>query len=252
MKNQLIHADNLITMSHINSQSIDLIYVDPPFASQANYHTKDGTLAFSDKDDITTYLIKLKIRLIRMHDLLTNNGSIYVHVDWRVSHHVRFLLDDIFGQANLLNEIIWAYNSGGGTKTRFGRKHDTILLYSKTKQYTFNTDIMRVPYSKDINIPASKAHYYHPIGKVLSDVWQIPTISQNNKCERVDYPTQKPEALLRRIILASSNPGDTVADFYCGSGTTCVVARQLNRNWIGIDSSKIAIEIASKRLANCS
>lgn len=245
---QLIKADNLEAMGSLPDRSIDLIYVDPPFNSKAKYYTRSGEFAFADIDSTTVYLAGLKSRLTRMRDLLNDTGSIYVHVDWHASHHVRLLMDSIFGSGLLVNEIIWWYNSGGGSANRFGRKHDTILWYSRTPEYVFNLEAAREPYSEGINVPASKRHCYHPDGKVASDVWKIPVIGQNDKSERTGYPTQKPEALLRRIVAVSSTPGATVADFYCGSGTTCAVAAQLGRRWLGVDSSAVAIETTRRRL----
>lgn len=151
-----------------------------------------------------------------------------------------------FGYKNLMNEIIWNYNSAPRRKNSFGDRHDVIFRYCVSEENTFNE--IREPYSENINIPESKKHYYHPDGKVIGDVWNIKMIGQNDKTERVDYKTQKPKELIKRIIYSFSNEGDTVADFYLGSGTTAEVCYELKRNFIGCDISEKAIEITKKRL----
>jgi len=170
-----------------------------------------------------------------MRRVLRPSGTIYVHLDWHAVHYVKVALDGILGRENFRNEIVWHYNSGPRRQRDFGRRHDVILRYSKTADYYFDT--------------ACKRHYYHPRGKVMDDVWRIPIIAQNDKRERLGYPTQKPEALLEVIVRASSRPGDLVGDFFCGSGTTLAVAARLGRRWVGCDISPAAIAISQRRLA---
>ncbi|GJM24919.1 MAG: hypothetical protein DHS20C16_13340 [Phycisphaerae bacterium] len=189
--------------------------------------------------------------------MLKEAGTVYVHVDPRVSHHVRLLLDEIFGARNFLNEIIWSYRTGGVSTKWFGRKHDTILVYAKALgKHTFNTlrdGVYRTDGLKyeDDGRPYKQTKsgklYFHADGPVVTDVWEIPFLSTVS-LERTGYPTQKPEALLERIIRASSVPGDLVADFFCGSGTTLAVAKRMGRKWLGSDSSEEAVEIALSRL----
>ena len=192
-----------------------------------------------------SYLHFMAVRIWYIWLLLKDTGSFYLHCDPTMSHYLKQLCDIIFGTKNFINEIVWYYNSGARGK-RFGKRHDIIFWYAKTSQYVFNKDSVRVPYSPHINIPASKAHYYHPDGKVCDDVWQIPIISQNDKRERKGYPTQKPEALLERIILASSQEGELVVDFFAGAGTVPRVAERLARRWLAFDKQATAIEIIEK------
>jgi len=189
---------------------------------------------------------------------LSLRGLLYVHLNWRAVHYVKVELDRIFGEEHFLNEIIWGYRSGSRPGRWFSRKHDTILAYAKSPgQHTFNVlregeyrtrDLKRsadgVPYKSTRKGPI----FFHPDGPAMTDVWDIPILSTVSR-ERTGYPAQKPEALLRRIILASSNEGDTVADFFCGSGTTLAVAEQLGRDWMGCDESVEAVAIASARIA---
>jgi DNA modification methylase len=255
--NRLFFGDNLHIMRQLPSKSIDLIYIDPPFFSGRNYN-----VIFGDKNEIRSftdiweggmpgYLIWLNARLYEMKRLLKDTGVIYVHVDWHASHYVKIELDKIFGSGNMRNEIIWYYNSGARKQSDFGRRHDSIFRYSKSEVYFFNDDSshVREPYSPDINIPASKAHYYDPRGKVADDVWRIPIIPQNDKKERIGYPTQKPEKLLERIIDSSCPEHGVVADFFCGGGTTPAVAQRLNRRWIACDQSRIAVAVTADRIA---
>ena len=278
-------GDNLDVMRGLNSKSIDLIYLDPPFNSNATYSAPIGSLAagaaFKDTwslDDVDmawhgliaeeypalyrvidtsglshskgmkSYLIMMGVRFLEMKRILKDTGSIYIHVDPTASHYLKLVIDCIFGKENFRNEIVWHYNSGPRSST-FGKRHDIIFWVSMNKKiYCFNKDSVRVPYSPNINIPKSKAHYYHPDGKVMGDVWDIPILAQNDKKERTGYPTQKPLALLERIIKASSNEGDMILDPFCGCATACVAAEKLNRKWIGIDLSSKAYELVNYRL----
>lgn len=269
--NRLVYGDNLLAIAALLAGDednpsllgkVDLIYIDPPFDSKADYRTKITLpgitidqrptvleqFAYSDtwSDGTASYLAAIIPRLILMRELLSPRGSIYVHLDWHVSHYVKIALDEIFGREKLLNEIVWWYNSGGGTKRRFGRKHDVLFLYSKsTDGYLFNDDAVRIPYSAVI--AKSRMGMFNEDGKVCPDVWDISRPPNHSK-EWIGYATQKPEALLERILKASSNPESIVADFYSGSGTLSAVAEKLGRRWVAVDIGKPAVMITRKRL----
>jgi len=248
-------------MQSLPAASCDLIYLDPPFATQkTRTHAASGA-QYNDRwaGGIDGFLDFLQPRLEECRRLLPDTGTLYVHLDWRASHHVRLLLDRIFGDANFLNEIIWQYRTGGAAARWFARKHDTILAYAKKLgRHTFNvqrggrfrTDgLNRDEAGRPYKSTRKGRLYFHEDGPVLSDVWDIPFLSTVS-LERVDWPTQKPLALLERIITASSNPGDTVADFFCGSGTTLIAAQRLNRRPLGCDAALEAISITSARLTH--
>ena len=207
----------------------------------------DTMLTDSTNLSMLSYLAYILERLLLMKQVLRDTGSIYLHCDPTSSHYLKVIMDAIFGEECFRNEIVWYYNSGARGK-RFGKRHDTILWYSKTDDYIFNTDELRVPYSPDISVPASKAHYYHPNGKVCDDVWKIPIIAQNDKKERIGYATQKPLALLDRIVRASSKEGDVVLDPFCGCGTTLISAIQNRRHWVGVDVSGDAVDLMQARI----
>jgi site-specific DNA-methyltransferase (adenine-specific) len=303
--NTLYFGDNLeILRDKIPSNSVDLIYLDPPFKSGKNYNiifepelgrVKGATAQIKTFEDtwlwgeeaerefqgiiagaitlekpnqktiellkamrsylgessIMAYLAMMAPRLLEMRRVLKNTGSIYLHCDPTASHYLKLVMDSIFGYKNFRNEIIWFYETGGIPKQDFSRKHDTILRYSKTNNVTFNSDEIMESRSNEVlrriasGIPGatrSTGQYRHP-----SDVWKMPAINAMAK-ERLHYPTQKPEALLERIIRASSNEGDIILDPFCGCGTTIAVAERLNRQWIGIDITYLAIDIIKKRL----
>ena len=252
--NKLICGDNLIELAKIKEGVVDLIYIDPPFFSNKNYEVVWGDEAeirsFKDrwKGGINNYIGWMEERVIELYRVLKPTGSMYLHCDWHASHYLKVMMDKIFSVKNFRNEIIWHYNSGSRGKLNFGKRHDVIFRYTKSDKYHLNIDEIRVPYSPNISIPASKAHYYHPLGKVIGDVWKINIIPQNDKKERLGYPTQKPEALLERIIKASSNKGDLVLDAFAGCGTALAVAQKLGRRWIGIDISPTAIKLMEKRM----
>ena len=253
--NAIYCGDNLEVLRAFPDNSVDLIYADPPFFSGRKYETIWGDNAelrqFEDrfKGNIDWYIEWMSLRLQQCHRVLKDTGSLYLHCDWHANAHLRIAMDKIFGDSNFQNEIIWHYNSGARCKHDFGRRHDTILRYTKAQRYTFNSGTIREPYSKNINIPKCKEQYYSPLGKVMDDVWNIPIIAQNDKTERIGYPTQKPEALLKRIIEVSSNKDDIVLDPFCGCGTAIAVAQQLQRKWIGIDVSPTACRVMQRRLA---
>lgn len=247
-------------MQSLPEASCDLIYVDPPFWTGKQRTSARSPNGYDDRwpDDIADYLAFMEPRLKEMHRLLSERGSLYVHLDWRAVHYVKVLLDRIFGRENFLNEIIWAYRTGGVGKRWFSRKHDTILLYARhagrhifnaQREGEFRTDGLKQDENGRLYKSTKKGRlYFHADGPTMTDVWDIPFLSTVS-LERTGYPSQKPLALLERIIRASSNPGDVVADFFCGSGTTLVAAAKLNRRWIGCDRGEEACDIARKRLA---
>ena len=263
----LVLGDCLDVMAGMTSESVDLIYVDPPFGTGQTRRLEairlgDGELLrkgfggrkysygvtsrFSYRDDmpLDEYLAFLYARLSAMHRVLRSTGSLYLHLDYHAVHHARLIMDEIFGADRFLNEIIWSYDYGGRARDRWPRKHDNILWYAKSESWTFNRDaIDRLPYMAPSLVGADKAAH----GKLTTDVWWM-TIVPTNSRERTGYPTQKPVNLVRRIIVASSSPGDLVADFFAGSGTTGVAAMEEGRRYLLVDSNPEAIEIARRRL----
>jgi hypothetical protein len=197
-------------------------------------------------------------RLALMHRLLAPTGTLYLHLDWHASAYARLLLDEIFGSERLLNEIVWVYHGPSPIRSAFNRKHDTILVYTKGEKYTFNADAVRQPYNPvTVRTFASSAKAgFGKVpnlarGKVPEDWWYFPVVARLHS-ERSGYPTQKPEALLERILLASSNPGDLVADFFCGSGTTAVAAARHGRRFIANDLTFRAVHTTRTRLVSAS
>ena len=238
---RLENCDNLDLLKQLPDNHIDLIYCDILYGTGRNFGDYQDLKPIRSEIE-NHYLPRIK----EMHRILKPTGTIYLQMDYRINHWIRCILDDIFGYNNFKNEIVWYYNSAPRKNGCFGHRHDTILRYSKTDNFKFNE--IREPYSENIGIREPKKHYYHPDGKVIGDVWQINILGQNDKKERNGYATQKPKTLLERIIKASSNEGDLVADFYIGSGTTGEVAIELNRSFIGCDINPRAIEIAEKRI----
>lgn len=283
--NRLVYGDNLLAMQALLigdditpslRNSIDLIYIDPPFDSKADYRTNiqlpDAEIetkptileqfAYSDtwKDGTVSYLEMMYPRLCLMKELLSNKGSIYVHIDWHVGHYVKVLMDEIFGRENFRNEIIWHYVSGNSPKRDFAKKHDVIFRYVKN----INSYIFNIQYREKKEGWEKKYDQVDEEGKKfkwvngnkiypnssetpIDDTWDIPIVNPQAK-ENVKYFTQKPEALLERIIKASSNEGSIVADFFCGSGTTASVAEKLGRKWITTDIGKPSTLITRKRM----
>ena len=278
--NKIFWGDNLQVMSHLLKEyrgKIDLIYIDPPFDSKADYKKKikmkntgtalSDTSTFEEKQygDIWTndeYLQFMYERFILIRELLSERGSLYVHCDWHKVHHLRMVLDEVFGPSNFRNEVIWWYLWGGRGKTQWNSKHDNILFYSKSDNWTFNyMDVLdehtlmtegsknRLNYAGAM-VTTKSENSEIPQDKVLpSDTWYIATINAMAK-EKENYPTQKPEELLSKIILASSNPGDIVFDCFMGSGTTQAVAMKLGRKFIGADINLGSIQTTTKRLIN--
>lgn len=228
-------GDNLKVMGFIEDEFIDLIYLDPPYYSQANY--KNGGNEFSDNwKSIDEYLEFMKVRLEEMYRILKSTGSIYLHVDHHAVFELKPIMDEIFGRDNFQNDIIWHYGLGGSSPKRYAKKHDTILFYSKSDDMVFKPPM----------VPATSQRMKGKLKKA-DDVWDIPSIN-NMARERLSYPTQKPLELLERIIKASSNPTDIVFDPFCGSGTTLEAAKKLGRKFIGIDEKKQAVKISRNRI----
>ena len=272
-RNKLIWGDNLLVMGSLLEKfagKVDLIYIDPPFATGADFSFttsigESGEKLFKEQSiieekayrdtwgkGIDSFITMIYERLVVMKDLLADNGSIYVHCDWRVTQFIRNILDEVFGKDKFINEIIWSYKSGGATKSRYGRKHDSIHFFSKSETYVFNV-VKEKSYNRNFKPYRFKGveEYKDEIGWYTlvnaRDVWNIDMVGRTSS-ERVDYPTQKPEALLERILRASSKNNSLIADFFCGSGTTLSVAEKLGRRWIGCDLGRWSIHITRKRL----
>ena len=298
--NRLIYGDNMLAMQALLKGdpangtpslrgAVDLIYIDPPFDSKADYRTKislPGTtveqrptvieqFGYSDlwQNGTVSYLEYMYPRLVLMRELLSERGSIYVHIDWHVGHYMKIILDDIFGKDNLLNEIIWHYQSGGIPQSNFAKKHDVIFFYQKGNDHVFNEEGAFFPRNKcqscgsivekwnnlkkevdengrvfrTIKSAGKIYRYYDDEPVLLPDVWFDISHIQQKDPQRTNYATQKPEALLERIIKASSNEGDLVCDFFGGSGTTAAVAERLGRRWITTDIGKPAALVMRKR-----
>ena len=291
LKNRTIFChDNLEILENINSNSIDLIYLDPPFNKKKVFTAPTGSAAagasFSDifrekdikedwlqtiKEDSEKlynflsgvknidgkksynfcYLVYMAIRLIECHRILKDTGSVYLHCDQTMSHYLKLLLDCIFGESNFRNEIIWSYQTGGVSKKWFGKKHDVILFYSKKENYFINLENVKEKRTekslKRAKNPSGARFSSNNENRLPFDVWNIQALNSMAK-ERTGYPTQKPVALLEKIINASSNEGDIVLDPFCGCATTCIAAEKLNRKWIGIDVSIKAYDLVRERL----
>ena len=312
--NTLFYGDNLEVLPRIASDSVDLIYLDPPFKSDAQYNVLFRTLkgdpssaqihAFDDtwswgveaeaalasieagsvppevavfihamfsvlkKSDMMAYLVMMAPRLVEMRRVLRSTGSIYLHCDPTASHYLKLLMDAVFGVKFFQNEIIWQYSIGGRSRRYFPRKHDVIFFYTKSSDYVFNDKDVRVPMDAGTKSFGGRLEededgrkyrlvwgtgrkklykYYLDEGKLPEDVWPIQSI-QSQDAERLGYPTQKPLALLDRIVRASSPPGGVVLDPFCGCGTAVDAAQQLGRQWIGIDVAYIAIDLIRNRL----
>lgn len=246
MKIEINNCDCLCIFNNYEKNSVDCIYCDVLFNTGKSF--KD----FDDNIGNTEDCLRFYRPIIRgIHRILKNTGLLYFHCDYNLSHNIKILLDETFGEENFRNEIIWHYNSAPRKKKDFGKRHDTIFRYSKTKEYYFNSDsrYVRQEYSKTAPRGYAKEKYYNPKGKILDDVWEIPMIGQNDKKERVGYDTQKPKKLLYPIIDSSCPKNGTFADLFCGSGTSLVVAKELGiEKIIGCDKSSRACDITKKRL----
>ncbi len=271
-ESRLILGDNLGVMAAMLPEyegRVRLIYADPPFFTNRKYPARIGRGEDSRKpelwamadgypdawSDLDSYLDFLYPRLALMHRLLAADGTLYLHLDWHADSYARLLLDELFGAENFLNEIIWAYHGPSPIRRAFNRKHDTILAYVKSRDYIFNADAVREPYNPSTlqTFKASSKAGFGKVpdlerGKVPEDWWYFPVVARLHN-ERTGYPTQKPEALLERILLASSDPGDLVADFFCGSGTTPAVAARHGRRFLANDLTFRAVHTTRQRLA---
>lgn len=271
--NMLIFGDNLQVLKTLlqmkekgklknadGTPGVRLVYIDPPFATKQEFRGSQDQKAYQDKIAGARFLEFLRKRLVFLRELLSEDGSIYIHLDQRKGHYVKAVMDEIFREEKLVNEIIWCYTGPSQTTNYFPKKHETLFWYAKGEKWIFNTDQLRVPYRKS-NIwtggtsvigrgSDERLKELDERGKLIEDWWSdIATIGYSHS-EIVNYPTQKPEALLERIIEASSNAGDLVLDCFLGSGTTLAVAEKLGRRWIGVDCGKLAIYTMQKRLLN--
>ena len=263
---KIYFGDNLQVLRSFSEASTQLIYIDPPFNTgkhqsrtqlktirskdgdrkgfqgQRYSTTQIGTQTYSDI--FNDYLAFLEPRLREAYRILSANGSLFFHIDYREVHYCKVLLDQIFGRECFLNEIIWAYDYGARTRKKWPAKHDNILWYVKDpKNYIFNYDeIDRIPYMAPGLVGEEKARR----GKLPTDTWWHTIVGTNSK-EKTGYPTQKPLGIVRRIIQASSHPGDTVLDFFAGSGTTAAACLELGRNFILVDNNRQSLQVMAKR-----
>ncbi len=266
MRNKVIYGENLEVLKTLPDESVDLIYIDPPFNTGKRQSRKQITVEKAENgdrvgfggnryettligekaylDQFDDYLGFLEPRLLEAYRILKADGSLYFHIDYREVHYCKILLDAIFGRNCFVNEIIWAYDFGGRSKTRWPAKHDNILYYVKDpNSYTFNRDeVDRIPYMAPGLVGKEKAAR----GKFPTDTWWHTIVGTNSK-EKTGYPTQKPEGVLRRIVGASSKQGDTVLDFFAGSGTIGAVCLELGRQFILVDNNPQAIAVMKKR-----
>lgn len=265
--NELIFGDNLQALKTLlkmkengellnadGTQGVRLIYIDPPFSTRRDFKGSQDQKAYQDKIAGANFLEFLRKRIVLLKELLANNGCIYVHLDYRKSHYVKVIMDEILQENNFLNEIIWGYKSGGASSNYFSRKHQMILFYSKGNNWLFNTQKEKSYMHEWSGENPKQTYYEDENGRYtlvnMKDWWQDIGMLATSAHERVDFPTQKPEALIERIIKASSNKGDIVLDAFAGSGTTSAVAEKLGRRWIAIDVSKLAIYTIQKRMLN--
>lgn len=275
-ENLLVHSDNFPFMKYLLEQKgmgekINLIYIDPPFYSKANYGTERKLQSGkSDKvtsikqqayhdlweDGMEAYLRMLTERFLLMKELLAEDGCLWVHLDWHSVHYVKVILDEIFGEKNFINEIIWTYKSGGVSKNYFARKHDTLLFYAKSSNYYFKAQQEKSynrnfkPYRfKGVEEFKDEVGWYTMVN--MKDVWQINMVGRTSG-ERTGYATQKPEQLIERILESCTREGDLCADFFCGSGTLPATADRMGRRWIASDLGDLAAVSTHKRLAGSS
>lgn len=295
--NRLYFGDNLpVLKEHCANESVDLIYLDPPFNSKRSYaqifKAPDGSdsyaqiQAFEDtwhwgeqaereydeivhcqntdvsdltqalrsflhENDMMAYLVMMANRMLELHRVLKRTGSVYLHCDPTASHYLKLLMDAVFGVHNFRNEVVWRYQTGGAGKKQYAKKHDIILFYTKSDKYNFNPERIKIPRTekslKRAQNPTGARISSDDVDKLPDDVFDIQALNPMSK-ERLGYPTQKPLALLERIILASSDPGEIVLDPFCGCGTAMDAAQKLKRRWLGIDNTHLAIDLIEKRL----
>ena len=269
-QNELCLGDNLDYMKGLLERGYEgkfrLIYIDPPFFTRSSFNASvsvrdaAGTshkvhhLAYDDKFDrsLEYYIENMTVRLLMMRDLLASDGLMWIHLDWHSSHYIKMVLDEIMGEKNFVNEIIWQYKSGGSGKRHFARKHDTILVYSKSGSYyinvpkekSYNRD--RKPYRfRGVAEYKDEGGWYTMVN--MKDVWNIDMVGRTSS-ERTGYATQKPLELLRRIVEASTEEGDLTGDFFCGSGSLPAAAHMLGRRWMCCDSEEMAASMSRRRL----
>lgn len=274
-KNMIVYGDNLQFLKNISENKdpvikdkvkgkVKLIYIDPPFATEDEFRNDLGVKAYSDKKKGAEFLEFLRRRLILAKEILSEDGSIYIHMDLKMSHYIKVMMDEVFGKSYFRNEIVWKYFGPTSTTKNYPKKHDVILFYTKSDDYYFDASATMIDYNEKAikrydkideegnryksyyNEDGSERRAYLKKGKP-TDVFEIPFVQGTSK-ERIGYPTQKPEALLERIILASSQENDIILDFFGGSGTTISVAEKLNRRWITCDLGKLSYFIMQKRL----
>ena len=265
---RIITGDNLDVLPTLDAGAFQLIYIDPPFntgklqqrrtlgteADVGGDRTGFGGRRYatrllaesSYRDEFEDYLAFLEPRLVEARRVLHDTGTLYFHIDYREAHYCKLLLDEIFGRENFLNEIIWAYDYGARSKRRWPAKHDTILVYVKNREtyYFDSAEVDREPYMAPGLVSAEKA----ALGKLPTDVWWH-TIVPTNGREKTGYPTQKPEGIVRRMVTASTRPGDWCLDCFAGSGTLGAVARKTGRRFVLIDESEEATSVATQRIA---
>jgi len=276
MKNSLICGDNMAILPTLEKESVDLIYVDPPFFSNRNYEIIWGDEAeirsFEDRWEggINVYIEWMKARVIELHRILKPTGSFYLHCDWHAGHYLKVMCDEVFGYNHFKNEIVWCYNVGGKSSNYWARKHDNIFFYTKGTDYFFDGKAVGIKretgtksfggiigvdeqgrkYQDKLAKSSGKYYrYYLDEPKVPEDWWVEINSIQSQSAERLGYPTQKPEMLLERIVKASSPKDGLVLDAFCGCGTAMAVAQKNGRRWIGIDISPSAIATIKNRLA---
>jgi len=268
LANRIILGDNMRILPTMADGAFAMIYIDPPFNTgkkqtrrtlETEADLMGDRVGFGGRryasrllaessyfDEFADYLAFLKPRLVEGRRVLAETGTLYFHIDYREAHYCKLLLDEIFGRENFLNEIIWAYDYGARSKKRWPAKHDTILVYAKdAEQYHFDAaEVDREPYMAPGLVTPEKA----ALGKLPTDVWWH-TIVPTNGREKTGYPTQKPEGIVRRMVLASTRLGDICLDFFAGSGTLGAVAAKNGRGYVLIDERPEAVEIATRRLA---
>ena len=271
MVNTILHGDCRNILRSIATQSINMIYLDPPFFTQKKHKLADSSrkkiYSFDDKyRSLDEYLSLLKDALIECKRVLQDNGSLFLHCDKTASHHLRFILDEVFGENKFVNEIVWTYKRWSNSKVGLQNAHQTIFFYSKSKSFKFNmfftdysatTNIDQILQERERDLFGKAVYKKNTEGKIirstnkkgvpLSDVWDIPFLNPKAK-ERCGYPTQKPVELLKKIVEITTDANDIVLDPFCGSGTTCIAAKSLGRNYIGIDISEDAVNLSCKRL----
>lgn len=243
MSVEIIHGDNLSVLKSVPSNSIQLSYIDPPFNTGRKQVRQDKVYA-DTFDNFREFIVP---RIEEAYRVLSDNGSLFIHLDWRECHYVKVWTDEIFGKDNFMNEIIWSFDYGGRSKKKWSAKHNNIFWYVKdVNNYVFNYDqIDRVPYMSPGLVGKEKAEK----GKPLTSVWWNTIVHTNGK-EKTGYPTQKPLKILERIVKVHSNPGDNLLDFFAGSGSFGDAANRQGRNCILIDQNPIAIRVMQQRFAS--